>query len=102
MINYIGDKNEVNRNELTVFLGIDLNAPRGKKHFYNLISPIFKKILVSERRDDDRREGHGFRSSPDHARLRTYPSTMSSSASRYPSVSSLILAFPFLHPRLLR
>jgi hypothetical protein len=50
IINFIRDKNEVGREELAQFLNIDLNSQKGKKHFYNLVSPMFGKILVSERR----------------------------------------------------
>jgi hypothetical protein len=50
IINLIRDKGEINREELATNLGIDLNSPSGKKHFYNIISPMFNRILVSEHR----------------------------------------------------
>ena len=50
LINFIREKNDVGREELATFLAIDLNSPRGKKHFYNLVSPMFGKVLVSEHR----------------------------------------------------
>ncbi|MCL4400819.1 MAG: hypothetical protein M1348_03370 [Candidatus Parvarchaeota archaeon] len=50
IINYIREKNAVSREELSTFLNIDLNSQKGKKHFYNLVSPMFSKILVSEHR----------------------------------------------------
>ncbi len=50
IINYIREKNEVSREDLSTFLNIDLNSQKGKKHFYNLVSPMFGKILVSEHR----------------------------------------------------
>ncbi len=50
IINFIREKADVSREDLANFLSIDLNSPNGKKHFYNLVSPMFSKILVSERR----------------------------------------------------
>lgn len=50
IINYIRERNDVSREDLANFLGVDLNSQNGKKHFYNLVSPMFGKILVSERR----------------------------------------------------
>jgi hypothetical protein len=50
IINFIRDKDDVSREDLATFLSIDLNSQKGKKHFYNLISPMFGKILVSERK----------------------------------------------------
>ncbi len=50
IINFIRERGEVNRNDLANMLGIDLNSQNGKKHFYNLISPMFNIILISERR----------------------------------------------------
>lgn len=50
IINFIREKNDVSREELATFLNIDINAQKGKKHFYNLVSPMFGKVLVSERR----------------------------------------------------
>ncbi len=50
IINLIREKGEVKREELADYLGIDLHSQNGKKHFYNLISPMFNRILVSERK----------------------------------------------------
>ncbi|MCL4399200.1 hypothetical protein M1293_01655 [Candidatus Parvarchaeota archaeon] len=50
VINFIKEKNEVKRDDLASFLNLDLNSQGGKKHFYNLISPMFGKMLVSEHR----------------------------------------------------
>jgi hypothetical protein len=50
IINFIREKNDVSREELATFLNIDLNSQKGKKHFYNLVSPMFGKIMVSEHR----------------------------------------------------
>lgn len=49
IINSLREKKSISREELAASLNIDLNDPKGKKHFYNLISPMFGKILVSER-----------------------------------------------------
>ncbi len=49
IINFIKEKHSVSRDELAVFLNVDINSQSGKKHFYNLLSPMFDKILVSER-----------------------------------------------------
>lgn len=48
IINLVREKGEISRDELANTLGIDINSHNGKKHFYNLISPMFSKILVSE------------------------------------------------------
>ncbi len=48
-INFLREKKSVSREELASFLGIDISTSNGKKHFYTLISPMFNKILVSER-----------------------------------------------------
>ncbi len=48
IINIIREKGSVSRDELANILNIDLNSPNGKKHFYNLVSPMFNRILVSE------------------------------------------------------
>ncbi|MCL5009633.1 MAG: hypothetical protein M1433_01475 [Candidatus Parvarchaeota archaeon] len=48
IINFIREKHSVSRDELASFLNIDLRSQNGKKHFYNLISPMFDKVLVSE------------------------------------------------------
>ncbi len=50
IINHIREKNEISREDLAIFLSVDLNSQNGKKHFYNLVSPMFGKILVSEHR----------------------------------------------------
>lgn len=50
IINFIREKGDVSREDLATFLNIDLNSQKGKKHFYNLVSPMFSKILVSEHR----------------------------------------------------
>ncbi|MEM0142797.1 MAG: hypothetical protein QXL94_02405 [Candidatus Parvarchaeum sp.] len=50
IINIIREKGSVSREELADALNIDINSRNGKKHFYNLISPMFDVILVSERR----------------------------------------------------
>ncbi len=50
IINIIREKGEINREELAKELGLDLNSQNGKKHFYKLVSPMFDKILVSDRR----------------------------------------------------
>lgn len=49
VIDYLREKGSVKRNELATFLAVDLNSAAGKKHFYTIISPMFDKILVSER-----------------------------------------------------
>ncbi|MCL4406824.1 MAG: hypothetical protein M1573_02105 [Candidatus Parvarchaeota archaeon] len=50
IINLIKEKGEISREELSATLGLDMNSQTNKKHFYNLISPMFGVILVSERR----------------------------------------------------
>lgn len=50
IINFTREKGSVSREELGTFLGINLNIPKNHRHFYVLISPMFGKILVSERR----------------------------------------------------
>ncbi len=50
IINLVREKGEISREELASALNIDLNSYNGKKHFYNLISPMFNRILVSEHR----------------------------------------------------
>ncbi len=50
IINLIREKGSINREELANALNIDINSQNGKKHFYNLISPMFNTILVSEHR----------------------------------------------------
>jgi hypothetical protein len=50
IINFIREKHSVSRDELAAFLNIDLKSQNGKKHFYNLVSPMFDRILVSEHR----------------------------------------------------
>ena len=50
IINLIREKGEISREDLANNLGIDLNSPNGKKHFYNLVSPMFDRILVSDRK----------------------------------------------------
>jgi len=49
VINLLREKKSITREELASYLNIDLNNANGKKHFYNLISPMFGKILISER-----------------------------------------------------
>ncbi|MGC8516374.1 MAG: hypothetical protein ACP5MT_00565 [Candidatus Acidifodinimicrobium sp.] len=49
VIDYLREKGSVKRDELANLLGTDLNSSAGKKHFYTIISPMFDKILVSER-----------------------------------------------------
>jgi hypothetical protein len=50
IINLIREKGEMSRDELSAALGLDLNSQSDKKHFYNLLSPMFGVILVSEHR----------------------------------------------------
>ncbi len=50
IINTLRENGGVSREELSSILGLDLNSPTNKKHFYNLISPMFNVILVSEHR----------------------------------------------------
>lgn len=46
---FIRDKKTVSREELATFLNLDINVPKDKKHFYKIVSPMFDKILASER-----------------------------------------------------
>ncbi len=48
IINALREKGSMSRDELSSMLGLDLNLPTNKKHFYNLISPMFNVVLVSE------------------------------------------------------
>ncbi len=50
VIELIKGKGAMKREEIAKELGLNLEVPAQKKHFYNIISPMFGKILVSERR----------------------------------------------------
>lgn len=50
VINLLREKGALKREEVANELKLDLNTPAHKKKFYNIISPMFGKILVSERR----------------------------------------------------
>lgn len=50
VVDRLRERGPVKREDLANFLGVDINSVSGKKHFYNIISPMFDRILVSERR----------------------------------------------------
>jgi transcription initiation factor IIE alpha subunit len=50
VIEILKEKKEISREELAKLLGLDLNNSTQKKHFYKIISPMFNKILSSERK----------------------------------------------------
>ncbi|MCW1296790.1 MAG: hypothetical protein OH319_03865 [Candidatus Parvarchaeota archaeon] len=50
VIEILKERKEISREELAKLLGLDLNNPAQKKHFYNIVSPMFNKVLGSDRK----------------------------------------------------
>jgi hypothetical protein len=50
VINLLKERKEISREELARELNLDLTNSAQKKHFYKIVSPMFNKIIISERR----------------------------------------------------
>jgi len=50
VIELLKERKAMKREEVAMELGLNLEIPAQKKHFYNIVSPMFGKILISERR----------------------------------------------------